>query len=501
MTSTRHWRWLVGIVLVAGMVLRLRGLIVLSPPFWSDEASWALRILEKSEYYAHRPFGYAYLLKGLASLFGPYEVVLRAPSFVASLISAPLLTWIAFFLSRSMVCALFVAWLTAVSPEILSYAQEAKPYSLDLALHAMVLALSLKVFSETQRRESRWMWALLILIPVAICFAYNIVLIAAPLYAALLFRTRRPVRVKLGIVFSGLLAATILLFALLRVFTAYSANFAPEYWGNRYDVFFVGTSAWQRLSWLLSKQIQLLQWPFQFPIRSGEVLIAWIGLIFFLIGLGTLVRRRALPALFLLLSPLAGMVFLNLLGKWPLGPFRTNLFTFAYLLPVASLPLAWNPGCVQRVRFSISPVLVVAGLMAVVVTPQLNYRKYEWTSRIYYTAVRRFIDQVSLTFDRPVKIYAPSFPEFHLMKYYGAIHPRTAIWQVSWNQVFDCGRQRDCAPARNLIFSDEPVAVLLQNPPPAVPSAWKGKRIAGTKFWMWYYLGSREPKRFLSTAP
>jgi hypothetical protein len=57
------------------------------------------------------------------------------------------------------------------------------------------------------------------------------------------------------------------------------------------------------------------------------------------LGVGLLVHRRQKREQVLLLGPLVLMVLFNALGSWPLGAFRTNLFTLVYAAALAGVAL------------------------------------------------------------------------------------------------------------------------------------------------------------------
>ena len=51
--------------------------------------------------------------------------------------------------------------------------------------------------------------------------------------------------------------------------------------------------------------------------------------------------------LFVLFAPLLMLVVANLAGKWPLGAFRTNLFTLSYSVPLLGVGLQYLAGAVS----------------------------------------------------------------------------------------------------------------------------------------------------------
>jgi hypothetical protein len=124
-----------------------------------------------------------------------------------------------------------------------------------------------------------------------------------------------------------------------------------EYWGSKYALFYRANSGQSRARWTLSKAADVAAiiglrrelWMGhealgeRLATRIGEAdRVLWIALT--LLGVAAVVRKNRLLALLLLL-PLATLVAVNALGKWPFGQFRTNLFLCVYLFPLPLLAM------------------------------------------------------------------------------------------------------------------------------------------------------------------
>jgi hypothetical protein len=123
-----------------------------------------------------------------------------------------------------------------------------------------------------------------------------------------------------------------------------------QYWGRKYDVFYTKVQADEgisRAAWFSEKYTDMAslpglrreKWkpPAVVPERAVAVLgsldrAVWLGL--HVAGLVYLAFRRREQLIFIGV-PFLVLIVLNLVGKWPIGAFRTNLFLCTYLLPLS----------------------------------------------------------------------------------------------------------------------------------------------------------------------
>lgn len=147
--------------IVLGVLLRLRQYVE-ARPLWLDEAMLSLNVLIRSfrgllqplDQDQTAPVPFLWGEKFLTLILGPSELVLRV---------IPLLAGIAFLLVLrrlttrllSPQASLLALLLGALSPLLIQYSTEAKPYSLDALLAAAVLLLALEVLQEPQSVR-RW---------------------------------------------------------------------------------------------------------------------------------------------------------------------------------------------------------------------------------------------------------------------------------------------------------------------------------------------------------
>jgi hypothetical protein len=152
------------------------------------------------------------------------------------------------------------------------------------------------------------------------------------------------------------------------------------YWGAKYDVFYHPKKAVEdsRVDWLVGRSNDMLgllgkgsgelHEPGFLPEGPSRELGALARLLCVLLAYAGLARawRTRRELLLLLALPLVGMVCANLLGKWPFGAFRTNLFAAVYLFPLPLLGFEWLAEGRPRARRAL-----IAAVVALLVLPSL----------------------------------------------------------------------------------------------------------------------------------
>ncbi len=342
------------LVIAFGVELRT-GLYLSAPALWLDETHWAIRLVsEPLQTLYVRPVGFMWASLLIVRGFGFDELTLRAIPFLASCATLP----VAWLILREMLTSRWLqilgVLLFSIHPWFIDYGTEFKPYALELFLHLLFVWCCLR-----DQRQPASLWVLAATAGgAAVCFlaAYNLIFLFPAFFGvhvvAVLRRKARlglsSVQQRMTILGAAALAAAGLIFWIRQ--TALSVvvqqDFAP-YWANKYGVFFgdsesAGTT---RVDWFVTQYLsftdapaQLGEWGFgQLGIPAealGELTnllnLSWILLHFW--GIGALLRRGRWTWLVLLLSPTLVAALFNLVGKWPFGAFRTNLFLLGYFV-------------------------------------------------------------------------------------------------------------------------------------------------------------------------
>jgi hypothetical protein len=158
-----------------------------------------------------------------------------------------------------------------------------------------------------------------------------------------------------------------------------------EYWGNKYNVFYTGKKGGSYLQWSLERYRDMTGFPgirrnfwqeggvsleIRQKVRDADRVV-WLSM--HLMGLMVLGWQRRWRKAALIALPLAVLWLFNALGLWPMGAFRTNLFTLAYTTAVAAT--AFDLPDTPRSRW-LAPVPA----LIVVVAPMLVF-EHVWHSR------------------------------------------------------------------------------------------------------------------------
>jgi hypothetical protein len=333
-----------GALLVAGAVFRSWGVLDGPLDLWADEAWWATLLYERELHdLGFRPIGYMWLSRLLGSL-GDDALMLRLPSYLAGIVSLGLVLASARVLMDSRLMALFALLVMALHPALVVFAKEFKPYSLEVFIYSGFTLWALVCVRRRRVPHAFWPCA-----AAAIPFAYNIVFLIPALAAALhadrfsamarrAMAAWRAVEPRRRILFA-LLGASAGLLLNSVVFRQTGAQQRWWYWGGKYDVFPVDATSMDWVGWYVEKTWALLSWPGS--LRGMDWLTEPLFVAAYVLGVAVLAQRRRLPELAILCGPLACVAAANIIGYWPYGAFRTNLFLLPGVVLVACYGLAW----------------------------------------------------------------------------------------------------------------------------------------------------------------
>jgi hypothetical protein len=331
--GTRLVLVIAGGLLLLGTTLRVAGYFG-AIEFWLDEVLWTMRIVEGRPA-SLRPPGYVLISRWLFELRHT-EPVIRSVSLVAGVLSLPVFLAMCRRSGLSWLASLLGLFVLAAHPAAIDLAKEFKPYALELFLHLLLLWLAFSFLSSptTGRLVLTVAGAIL-----AAPFSFSIVVLYPGLFLALALSAAR--RRHAPQVLTSVGAAAVTLGVVLAAYVVVHLSRDPNtaYWGRKYDIFYLGDGLGGLASWLMEKTWDVAAFPARLETfwAAGSVaeMFAALQVALCLIGVIAIGTLRRWNWAFLWLSPWIVTVGLNLLGRWPYGVFRTNLFLLAYALPTA----------------------------------------------------------------------------------------------------------------------------------------------------------------------
>ena len=303
-------------------------------PLWQDEAYLAVSFLDRGyaelmgplEVRQVAPLGFLWVQHSILQVLGFTEYTLRLFPLLCGVGSLLVFGHLAGRLLRGTALVLAVGFLAVAYPAI-RYSVEAKPYSCDMFVSLGLLALAVEWWRRPH--QTRWLWALAAVVPLAVGLSYPAVFTAGGIsvaVAVLLWRLRLgrgwPAWVGYNILLVAGFAALFALSASSQ--SANSREFMAGVWENTFPP--------------LTSPLALVGWLF--AIHTGDMLAYPIGgargastltLICCVVALVVLVRRRRGGLVLLLLAPLAVNFVAASVHRYPYGgPVR---FSF-YFAPV-----------------------------------------------------------------------------------------------------------------------------------------------------------------------
>lgn len=425
-----------------GVGLRARGILFEPIPFWNDEASWAVKTVTLPlGGHLIRPIGFMALSKLAAALFGLTETALRLLPWCAGVFSTLALPWIARRLYGSLGAQLLFVAAIAFHPAAIDLSKEFKPYSVSLALHLGLLALGLRYVESGRRLVPLLATAVLGgLFAQDVVFAYPGLFLVAGLQA---YRQRKQ-RELVAIVASAALILAMLVAQYFLIWHRLSHS-DSDYWGEKYNVFHITDDSYA--SWWLSRYSKMADIPgmrrdfweldwvprgMRDPLYTVDSLI-WSVL--HVAGLFIIAVRKQWQHALLLVLPLATITLFNIVGFWPLGAFRTNLFVIAYIVAIAAKALDTRPW--RASVLAVVPTFVLVALPLFFFERQWHADKRVFT---YSSTFPRVLRELIRLHDRIGQKREPLLIDdgaCKVWRYYVEYHPRVSRLRANLARRFD----------------------------------------------------------------
>lgn len=331
---------------------------------WLDEAMLALNVVTRSLRSLLRPLDYQqaapplflWMEHAMVRLFGVSEVTLRVVPLLAG-VGVLILVWRLGIRLFDPTTGTVAAALTSVSPFLVYYSNEVKPYETDAFLAAAVLYAGLEAGSDA--RWPRRLLALAVLGTIAVAASVPAAFVLPGVWAGLALAPtlgRRPEN-RRWLILAGLGPAIV--FAMVYLFLyrrEASSRFLLEYWASQFPM--LGRATWLATVWRAGGDT-IKEFCFGAEPPAAVILLV-LGLV--VAGSIALARRRGAWVTVILLGPVLVTLAASTLHRYPLAP-RLLLF----LAPALCLLLAGGMRAVAEVLGGRRSASVQAGLACTLV--------------------------------------------------------------------------------------------------------------------------------------
>lgn len=436
-----HWLW--GLV---GLGIGLRLLVyLLRLPLFTDEAKLAVSLLDRDyaglleplAYQQIAPFLFMWIQETATLLLGFSEYSLRLVPVMAACSGVLLMRHVARRLLTGPPAVLAVA-LFAVSYYPIRHGAELKPYATDLLASLILTALAVEWLHD--RTQTRWLWLLAVVAPVAIVVSYTAIFVAAGVLATLLIPVwrRRDRRATLawaaGVVLTGATFAWNFLRVAASQYELRSAAKLPMLGGFPPEGDPLGL-----LAWLIQAHVGR---TFGYPLggENGASLLTFVA---FLTGGVVLFRTGRRSQLALLLGPFALGIVAAILQRYPYGGSgRVTQYLVPAICLLAGLgaarltALARSATRRRRAQGTVLGVLVLFGILlgaATVVRPYRDrpdmegrdFARWLWGVSSRETELVSAWEDLRLELARPPAQWAPGGAAYRLnQRIYSPRHRR-----------------------------------------------------------------------------
>jgi hypothetical protein len=335
--------------LVLGFWLRARGFFYDVPAMWGDECSWTTMLHELPlKELLIRPPGFMLVSRVIVTFFEPTETPLRTMPWLASVATMAMAPFLGRRLFRAPAARLLFVAVISLHPCATDFAKEFKPYSVSMALHVGLALLTCRYVDTKRARELMWLLGVAV---VGTLFAQDVIFSFPAIFAIVGWDALRHDRKQLTPIFVA--AGAILLLLLVQYLFIWRnlPKDESDYWAGRYNVFYSKESGVSFPEWFGNRYGQVAAFPgYQRFYWKGSLIPSdermnlrgigyYLWLFLHFAGIVSMFWRKRFREAALLLTPLLVLIGFNLVGYWPFGAFRTNVFLIWNTAGIAAMAL------------------------------------------------------------------------------------------------------------------------------------------------------------------
>lgn len=328
------WRWLLGLVVLGGIVCRFAQYAA-NRSFWVDEAALVLNIRSHSatqlfgtlDYDQAAPPLFMLAERGLLKAFGGSEYSLRLLPLVCGIVALVLFAMLARKLLLSPWDA-FTVVLLALADRLIWHATEVKPYGTDLFV--AVLLMLLAIGSRDGWSPTRRFVLVAAAASIAAWFSYPSMLVFGAIAIALIPRGHsRGVKPVPYLIFNGVAAISFMALILTVIHTQQNVSLTG-YWQEQFlDL----RHPWNWPLWLVRRLHSLSNYPIG---ASGPVILAAM-----IAGVVWLWRSRNWERFWILAGPIVVTLAAAAAQRYPFDGARLCTFLCPSVLLLATIGLKW----------------------------------------------------------------------------------------------------------------------------------------------------------------
>ncbi len=435
------------VVMAIGIVLRARAM-TFDRSLWLDELLlWSTLGDDSIGRFLH-PLGegqvaapgFVLLAQCLRRLLGDSEWVLRLPAFLAGVASLPLLWRVARRILEPA-GALFALSLLAIGPTAIYYAEEFKPYSIDLCATLLILTLVIELLERDKGTTSSLALLVVGLLTVFVCLPAPLVLASAgvTLLAVRIRQNERRAAAIVALCCAAWFAVFLVQYLGLLGHQAGDVHIR-RYWMET-ESFPPSGGLLAKLRWIPDTIYDAIVSPVGLSRDNDHgTLSTGIGAALFLLGTVVLIRRKRASGTLVLLV----LVFAFLAAIVQAYPFSGR--AVLYLLPSLILPIGAGIDALSRKLAGASPwrtrlAYAAAGLL-LLDPARVSLRRFSdpQTREEARTMVSRLHARV-----RPGDVIYVSYWAQKAWRYYGEREPFDRVRVESSARIFDGHPERYAA--------------------------------------------------------
>ena len=356
------WRFWLTAALVVGISWRLLD-YVLRFPVWGDEASLGMDILRRNYLQLLEPLGrvqvcplgFLWVSKWMITVAGTSAFALRFFPLLCG-ITAVLVAWKVFHHVAGRKVGMIATAMLACSLATVRYSTDFKPYSTDLLVAMCYVGLGF--WALRCPKDSKPLIYLIAFTPLALCFSFPGIFMAAAVSAALLLRQIKESNKACRWLYVGFNVLTLgvfvlLFFGVMRGQMHHTKAGMDVYWRNAFPPL-----NWHIFGWLIQAHVSNMM---SYPL-GGKKGIAFLITPLCMVGAWRLWQKRRRAELLLLVAPFILTFIAAVLRAYPYGTSsRVQQHLVPSIMLLSSIGAVTLAAMAMRKRHSLSAWRTLAG--------------------------------------------------------------------------------------------------------------------------------------------